>query len=426
MFISGIIFESRIPLSLSLFVAGRINASSTYQTILVFLLLSTHCIFMVTVNVVYVIELLSGLSPADLALLQLALSVVKLLWNSVFIGWATKKANLSNGSRLLCSTFMQLFTFLVGPVLATIFTDPLCFSYVITGLPSVSSSFQTNQYECTYTCDADLFCHDVCGISQSESLTIHTTVTPSWLYSYQCSSAILTNYIPVLINVQVLSGFVIPALQMMYMSMSPSIILAWIPSFVRHDFLHGLNTCEVAEKSKAGSSKHSQVVDSTRIISKIFLNLAILMTFGLACPLLAVGVAISAWSSVLVLKVGILRYVGLHDGGGDRTGLVGACSRLEEDTADISSGAASALTMSFIVAALFWCMFVFDMMGDVYGALVGGLTMLMPVLGSLLAHSLATYYTSFRARPPPICSKLSDLHSPLIVSSRDQEINSVF
>jgi hypothetical protein len=66
-------------------------------------LLLAHCVVTLCVNAFYVSQVLVGLPDVELVFLQISLSIFKLSWNQLFVGWAMKSLNLTahNLSRYL-------------------------------------------------------------------------------------------------------------------------------------------------------------------------------------------------------------------------------------------------------------------------------------------------------------------------------------
>jgi hypothetical protein len=249
---------------------------------------------------------------------------------------------------------------------------------VITGEPSVASTFNVDQYACNFNCNNNNFCREICTVT-TESLPVSTTVTPAWFYSYQCSSAILVNYIPVLLLVQALTGIGLPSLGWLYVHAPVAWVDRWVPRYYSNWLLRGLNALRSdTELPSIG------VLNVPLLMSKRYLSVAMMMTFGLACPLLSVLVAIDAWTNDVVLRAQLLRLVCVHSASEDKCRLVSVFTLVESEFRDFSAGCGKVLVMVAVFASLFWSAFVFDMMGDVYGALVGGLMMLVPVLGTAL------------------------------------------
>ena len=297
-----------------------------------------------------------------------------------------------------------------------------------------------------------------------------TSVVPSWMYSYQCSSALLVNYIPVLLYSYLISGVLMPCLQVVYLRMSPSTLERWVPRLIIKHFvdnsIFGLSRkppgtprvesrqttsiapsldpvnpldplngnradnqmnrvdCESEFESNRGletsekvpKSSSKPVFSSATVISKCWLDIAVCLTFGLACPLLLVCVFVDACTRLSLWCQKFQRFVTLHisphihntstDIGSKSIHNVSsdsnitftseknvskqdscdeeALSRLEVCCEGAWEGSSGVLLLIVLVAGLFWSLFVFDMVGDVYGALAGGLVVIVPSLGSVV------------------------------------------
>ena len=255
----------------------------------------------------------------------------------------------------------------------------------------------------------------------STALPVSTTVIPSWFYSYQCSSAILVNYIPVLLMAQALSGIVLPLLQWLYVHAHVAWLDSWAPRYYSDWLLRGLH----ALRSDAALPR-GVILNVPLLMSKRYLNVAMMLTFGLACPLLSVLVAIDSWSNDFVLRAQLLRLVALHSAASeDKIRLMSVCSRVETEVVGFSAGSGKVLLMVTVMASLYWSAFVFDMMGDVYGALVGGLMMLVPVLGTAACCWLVVVYRVYRRR----VDHSNDMARTISVTQgieMDEAINSTF
>jgi Leucine-rich repeat (LRR) protein len=403
----------------------------------VLVVLIVHMTITITINVAYVYALIKGVSPAALLVLQILLSLFKLSWNQFYVhrGFVLRMA-VSSSRLMLCQCFMTLFTFLVSPVIATFFLDYTCFRYVILGQPAVSSSFLVVPFTCVVDCEMDEYgegvCFNDCGIAYDNLVTAYSSVVPSWLYSYQCSSSILTNYVPVLLFAYVLSGIVFPMLQ--------AVVAAY--------FEEGPLRCKISKCTQLASSDvptwvvylgllkdiHidgvKPLVNVPHVVCKLCLNMAVLLTFGLACPLLAVSVCVDAWACWgtwllaqhrIVSKLKLWQVARATAESGVPVGsvdfrdtfssvanvlhrdtltnpnhnetehwLADVAAVVERDcTAAFPTALVSCIWMVVIVSSIFWGFFVFDMMGDVYGSLVGGY-MYVVCMVSILATYWAT------------------------------------
>jgi Leucine-rich repeat (LRR) protein len=444
----------------------------------------------IVVNVGYVyVALSSNISPQSLDWIQFLLSIFKLWYNAMVKPWVIHRylPFLNKSQQLLHMTFMSLFTFIAGPFIATFVTHSDCFLYAIFGEALITSSFSQPEVTCHSLCLSSVECIELCDKSLLKSITISTSIAPPWLYSYQCSSALLTNFLPVLILTFLLSGIVIPTflyvvslyrLQLrkngsddkagvivdsssnglgapMLEPISSSSRNICSDNFVakavtvdQEQLSH--EQCETttsvisnpmastasvtipgaADGAVAGAGENGghlgnggdiedvDVIGVPTLISKMILNAAVLMTYGLASPLLGVTVAIDGiivsvfWRGYIenYCRTAYLaatqekgRTVGDFSIMGINSRSTANCSKepsvpgnslvlgkkllaLEKSTATCGAGLRGSLTMVVVFLCVFWSLTMADMIGDVYGATVGGTCMLLTLLGLPVFH----------------------------------------
>jgi Leucine-rich repeat (LRR) protein len=426
-------------------------------------IICAHCAVIMTVNVLYVFAVLVGLPSGKLFLVQFFLSAFKVVWSNVCVSLSLKSLRLTIRQRSLLAIFMSLFTFLVSPLLATFFTNDSCFRYVITGLPPVSSAFYVQQFACSLDCH-ETECVDYCLITPTAETAAFSTVVPAWMYSYQCSSAVLINYVPVLLYSVILSGLLFPLVRVIVIS-HPRMWGAYLSLLERFRGTSVLGASSNVERSKLVVSVFGDAQLS--LINRSYLNLGMLLTFGLASPLLVLGIVLDCWSNLVVLKLLVIKHVANHhiassretssDGGatalakmdvllltGNQCVIAGreptnpdggkldsasalyspprASSSAPPEIFNASQPASASLGMVLAVTLCFWAIFGFDMIGDVYGQVTGLYCLLiMPfaVLLSLLAgvycpdkHVLNTCLTT----RDPMSNKEECLHDNRTVS----------
>jgi hypothetical protein len=392
-----------------------------------------HAIIMISVNILYIYVILTGLSSNLLLfMVQFALSVFKLLWNRYYVRFVVAIPAASTSLQptevdwtkftsvaVHCCSFMVLFTFIVSPVLATFFSDNTCFRYFITGQPTVNSAFQSNVYACYLVCHLE--CQSICHFSTDVVMVTPASVVPSWQYSYQCSSSLLVNYTPVLLYSFAITGLLVPLLQYLYCRLSSDTIerfvsLRWIAGLLANSvYAHKRNP---SDRNDEFVRRPRRLVNGVSVVSRAYINVGVLITFGMASPLLAIAVCLDCVNLYAGWKLLILRYISIFVFPGapapSRGGIsadkadvsheeqVMALERLNIDVAaDIRYGGKEfpisssreiedgVLWMVVWTAGLFWGLFVFDMYGDIYGA-VDGLCMIMaPTVGGAVTFYLA-------------------------------------
>jgi hypothetical protein len=342
-------------------------------------LMLLHVIVTLCVNIAYVAALISGVKSANLVILQIALSLFKLAWSNAFITWCLKRLSLPVIQRLLCSSVMLMFTFIASPVIATFFSDTTCFRFVITGQPAVRSEFSSNEFTCGIYC-IGYNCANVCGFYADTVSEVSTSVIPSWQYSYQCSSSLLENYAPVLMFSYAFSGLVMPALRIFYGHLSAGTIDKVFGKTALRSFIN--STVYVYDLDKKSLSDH-KIFNAVQICSQLCLNAGILFTFGIANPLIVFAVAADSCALLIAYKFLINRFVRLHSF--DSVRLAEAWRQLDYAAEGILAGIPGAAYSVVAFSGMFWAVFAFDMIGDVYGSTAGGLVIMVPVVGVSVA-----------------------------------------
>jgi Leucine-rich repeat (LRR) protein len=399
-----------------------------YTTMRLFFIILVHAIVMISINILYIYIVLTGLSSNFLLfLVQFTLSVFKLLWNRYYVRPVSRPTQSINSSLTLqCCSFMVLFTFVISPVLATFFSDDTCFRYFITGQSAVDSFFQMNVYACLAKCADE--CVSVCGFMSGAEEIILTSVVPSWRYSYQCSSSLLINYTPVLLYSYALTGVLVPLVQHLFCRLSSETIERYVPHVLIHSFV--ANTVYAYEKPKKDDKKllderdrSSRVFNGMSVLSRAYMNFGVLITFGLASPLLATAVCLDCVNLYFGWKALIYRYLSIfvdegasqNDDAVERAEYLAKLARSvnvvtfknsessNESARSVSTGLGDTVVLWMVVwiAGLFWGLFVFDMYGDIYGAVDGLCMILAPTVGG----SLVFYLASCRHRCYHGCSK---------------------
>jgi Leucine-rich repeat (LRR) protein len=424
-------------------------------------LIVIHAVVMISINILYIYILLTGLSSNVLLfLVQLGLSVFKLLWNRHYVGFviaaplvstAAQSTNASVG--VPCYSFMVLFTFVISPVLATFFSDNTCFRYFITGQPAVESSFQTDVYECYIVCS--IKCESYCEYNGDDQVTVVTSVVPSWQYSYQCSSSLLVNYTPVLLYSYAITGLLVPLLQYLYCQLSSETIARFVPpgKIARYvgNTIYAYKNPELMGDEVLEAPSRS-LFNGISVISRAHMNIGVLLTFGLASPLLGIAVCMDSVNLYLVWEALIQRYLFIfvfsaftetselgdhvngsdsHAGGCSATGYLKRLTRATnflavEDAVEaeaseaVSAGAGTTRVLWLVVwiAGLFWGLFVFDMYGDIYGAVDGLCMILVPTIGGTLIFYVASRYHRLKICCSNVCRMCFSSRSTDTVNGR--------
>ncbi len=225
-----------------------------------------------------------------------------------------------------------------------------------------------------------------------------TIVNPPWLYSYQCGSALLVNYTPVLLYSYVLSGCIFPVMKLLILFIPVNELDRWLPRalckvFFHETILSGIippSTSSHTLNENSPTSSFSTTTASGRtfllrrkrrlfnasvVVSRRMIDFAVLMTFGLACPVLGVVVCFGVISNGIMWRVLIGRYVELVQKVNGE-----AFNRLELSTEGMLKGAESCAWIVVMTVCAFWGGMSFDMVADVYGDISGYYVMVSAIL----------------------------------------------
>jgi hypothetical protein len=136
---------------------------------------------------------------------QFLLGLWKTGWTYLFVYVLPEKiqakypAIITDKNVFVTQLYMNIFNFIIGPVLLTLFTDSDCFLYFYSGEPQMFINFISPITSCSYTSkylkNVLLYAIQCSSVLQPYS----NVMRPSFTYYNQCSSAVLTNFVPVLI-----------------------------------------------------------------------------------------------------------------------------------------------------------------------------------------------------------------------------------
>jgi hypothetical protein len=417
-------------------------------TVFVYLIVPFVCqmvnlVVTITVNSEYVSIINSGLlTPTQLFMLQLCLSAIKLIWAATFIPWTissvmnTSKYSLSAGLSLCHHVFMLCAQQIVAPILASSYYSENCFYNVFVPNQSLSSTYthSVSTISCNEIFDVDVladgvslaYVNYVCSYSDEEE-TVNTVTSPPFVYSFQCGSTFLANYIPVLMYSYVFAALFLPVMRFILLHWAEEIETC-CPTFI-FDILVSTTLVRsvrqnhaVADKNNDGStlttqttpfttmvesksstvSASAETVDTrsvlnrhrvspffngSNVVAKRLLDFAIMVTFGLACPVLGLAVSVSVFTNAGVWRLAVGKYLSQentealsrHRSLFDKERRVLEFLRLELSTKGLLTGSVSAMWVVTVVASLFWSLMCYDMIADVYG-LHAGLTVVLVVI----------------------------------------------
>jgi Leucine-rich repeat (LRR) protein len=345
------------------------------------------------VNALYILVAVENLNGYALLALQAALGIFKLAWCSVIVPLLVARSVTNGSHRLPHWMFMVLYVFLGAPFMSTFCESNSCFLYVLTQPSQIVFSYAIESVATAEECTS------ICHVNITRSYqTVQSSVLAPWIYSYQCSSAVIVSYAPVLILSYLVSGILVPfgVVVSNYSTRLFALAKKLFPLMVYHiSFDENIfeNTAQQQQQSLRRSilsvmSNRISISDLGRkMVIKYILNLAVMLTFGLAVPLLNIAVLCDTAFSLATVIVSIHRSIEL-----DNTSGLASAKAIQEfwvsfDLPSDTVAGCCCIVLGYV--SMFWSLFVFDWIGDVYGSLPGGLAMLVPlILPSLVGYGL--------------------------------------
>lgn len=317
----------------------------------------------------------------NLSAIQFAFAIIKAIFGTLLVPLSSKL--LPKASRQSHMIVMSIMVNVIGPGIAILFTSPLCFHYRLR-----PSSITVSYTYPLYTLNSD-------GDFVKTPVVVDSTFTPQWSYSYQCSSSYLTSYLPNFIYLYTINGIVSPLVNFLvmfllsnkydvYLEVANLILL--VIDGIQVDKIFYINESEDVSSSTQPSvemvdgpvcndtlsnKRVSENNISDRIIAtakKFELNVSELMptlcvditlmlTFGLASPLLAVVIAFSIVTNVQLFRCALGRYISIVS----KSLGTGICNELLESAfGDQWRCLSSSWWIMSIFISMFWSLFIFD------------------------------------------------------------------
>jgi Leucine-rich repeat (LRR) protein len=279
------------------------------------------------VNTGYLVEVLDN-NP-EIQLIQITLSLFKLVWNTVLISnslkWLTNSSTELLLNPLLFRFLIKLINFVVIPCLATSLISDSCYLKL----------FQQQTAPLLY----DMRCSGVKGIDNGtvtctgsfENLLADDVFTPPFIYSFQCTSAIIANYVPVLLYSYIVTGLLIPGSLILFMLITAEeesggkminacnrlvdvccgrLFEQWLPQVLRQSVASNRpsNTNPGETEAPQSSNDLTPLFPLEALIATQLLNAALFGTFGVAFPYLGAAIACSAVFEIWTWLIAIGKY----------------------------------------------------------------------------------------------------------------------
>jgi hypothetical protein len=276
------------------------------------------------VNITYVYYLNSGLKTSGRAGLQLGMAFFKLGWGVTFIKRIfllilkhfdeSAAYDENNYGKVQLLSLLNIFNIVLVPVISTAMFDSNCFKFIFLSPEPVTVAYSMD-FSCLVAVSKSNSTYSCLDVTERNSITY----TPPFIYNYQCSSAILTEFITIFVYKYTVSmlfmivGSIALILLMKYRFASHVLTTLFIPKQIHFSILKMererklWRPFERVERHIVhyfgylfAEDEHSLKCFDADIITIGFIgDLAVLCTFGLVFPPLALIVAVSIISQTV-------------------------------------------------------------------------------------------------------------------------------
>lgn len=336
--------------------------------------------------------------PSQLTLVQMTFAAVK----AFFLGTIVPYTSLlvPKSSRQIHYVVMTIMVNIIGPGVAVLLTSPLCLYN-----KREPSGISVNYVYPIFNLNAD-------GVLEETATTVYSDITPQWFYSYECSSSFLTSYLPTFIYLYIINGIISPLYYlatMLLLSTSNEGFIKRMRTLLL--FTEGLKInriffitnstsspqIEMSARSDnesndgATTTSNATIIGTSRsainisnkyefdvydLMPTVCVDIVMLMTLGLASPLLAVLILMSIATNLFLWRLAVGRYIEIVS---KAIGTVACHELLEMGFRDEWQCLKRSWAIISTLVGMFWSTFVFDMIGDkdYYRGGAAGLTMLL-------------------------------------------------
>ena len=363
-------------------------------------------VIILAVNVLY-LYIVYFVQPILMTLINMVFAIIKVLMINSFIPSIIKL--IRKNSRAIHYVTMIMMVNVIIPGLAVLLESPLCYYYRFTPT-SIYVSYAYPQVQNSIEGE---------GAATTETLYKSATeiIIPQWHYSYQCSSSFLNVYLPNYSYYYLINCFILPLMNLITMliparffnevvqkgqvkkifnilddtKMIDNIELSNLDC-IRHDgtdtsienvYTEGeeqtnktTSSSHRIEASDTNSKENEYLIDVSNLMPNLCVDVIMLLTFGLASPLLAVLIAVRIIINTFLWRLALGRYVHIVT---KKFSLNACYQKLEHAFTDEWRCLSKSWYIITIFVGVFWSLFIFDIIGDLYPTkgLVASLMMLI-------------------------------------------------
>jgi hypothetical protein len=341
---------------------------SSYAFIFSVVMIDVLLVLLVKGGYVYLV-IWRDIAPSLKILVQICLSLFDICWNTFVVTRILMffPSLMRSKVRVKLHLTLLIFNSIIAPIIATVLTDRSCLADIFQYGDEITSSG-------AYTlCDAIDIDTKLC-VSTS-SVILSTSFQPPYNYSYQCSSAVLINFVPVFILTYSMLSFIQPILLfclVYFITKSKPLesMLVVLPS--------------ILWPNRAHKYEFRKVILANPIVSGLLHHIVVLLTFGIACPPLGIVIATSICLITFQWEFIIGRYLSVRKKRPTRSLPTFSISNfnlaLENACVGVWLGPMKAVYTMIDVTSVVYSIMLFDIAGDRIGGFPAFYTFSIPML----------------------------------------------
>lgn len=344
--------------------------------------------------------------------MKVVLALFQIAWNLIVvpktIEYVARLVHDTSSRVKWLITLCLSFNYIIAPAMASILSSSTCFADYFKEQPHVVSFYQYDICR-AYSLDVSTntrYCTELSTASFS------TSFVPPFMYYYQCSSTLVTSYVPILMLEHAIL-VVVPIVVALILSYewaaksAPLLVVRILPSIVWPP--------QYRPKLADSDSFSGAILRPDRMIAAFMSHFVVLITYGLADPFLAVAICCAMCTLTVLAQILIGRYLLYfrsklalegRNGAITTTGCaesVSETSKLEPlkilnlACIGILDGLPSCLWTILFIASVYMSCILADMASDDVSWTVGIFVGLPAFLGPLVAYGTLKYalYSSY-------------------------------
>ncbi len=279
-----------------------------------------NAVFSVLLNGIYIYFVMNKVQYAVLVIFQLSMAFARLIWKKVLASVLSEPmyAETAVSTKVLFMTWACILNDVMLPALAALFVDESCFLDFIIPPSEITSTYTVEDCYDYYVTSTSGF---VCILG---SRTYSTTYLPSFVYNFQCGSAVLQTFVPVILFSCGLSSMY--SLIVFLLAKTNVRIRHYIPKFLLPLFPPLLyardqdDALALAPSSSSSSSLNSQQAMTGLALFKVhdvlafnIQQLALIVSFGLCAPYVALAIGFSVYFNWMKLLAVFSKQLSIKD-----------------------------------------------------------------------------------------------------------------